>query len=349
MNDSQLGTLLRELAEDVPDRSDDEAVEALRRAVGRRSRGRSVKVGAAVAAAAAVVAVVAWAVSPVSDDETPVASTDGDADPPAFDVDVTADVGTFTGVLPPLVVVSVEGTTVTLIDPLSREGVVEYATVTTTNPVEAASVGPQGQSILLTVRTGQSPFVVEVDLVSGEIGRRWDAAAGMQTAPGHERVAYLQPAHADGGQGVVIEDLGTGAREVFNTPAAGPGIDGWLSWSSDGRLAVGGADGTVRILDPDTAVSFDDAGPAMGPLFNADWAGPDDLIGTRDCCEPSQVVVADVSTGSLEQTELTALDIAAIDSGGSPWGNFYIDSSGRLQATGTDPDVEILQVGQLEW
>lgn len=347
--DSRLAALLREVARDVPARSDDEAVDALRGAVARRDRSRGARFGAAVAAAAAVVAAIVWAASPSSDDETRVASADGEPAQPAFTVDVTADLDGYAGVLPPVVVVSAEGTTVTVVDPLSREGVTAYATVTTSQPVAAASIGPRGRSLLLTLRAGEMSSVVQVDLAGDDIERRWDGAAAMVTAPGHERVAYLQPAGADGGRGVVIEDLAAGTRQVFSTPAAGPGLDGWLSWSSDGRLAVGGADGTVWILDPATATSFDDASPVMGPLFGADWAGPDSLIGTGDCCEPSDVIIVEVSTGAVERIGTTAIDVAAIEPAASPWGSFYVDADGRLRATGTDPDIDLGRVAKLEW
>lgn len=357
MNDSRLATLLRDLADDVPARTDDEAVEELRRAVARRNRRRTGTSVAVATAAAAAIAVVAWTVAPVPDDEMPVASIDGSPAQPPFTVDVTADLAGLTGVLPPLVVVSAEGTTVTVIDPLSPEGVGEYegtglaayATVTTSGPVSAAAIGPQGRSLLLTVPVGGSSSVMQVDLASGDVVRRWDDAAGMETGPDHERVAYLQPAVADGGQGVVVEDLGTGERKVFATPAAGPGVDGWLAWSSEGRLAVGDAAGTVRILDPESDTSFNDAGPTMGALFNADWADQDILIGTTECCEASDVVVVDVSTGTNEQAGFTAVDFAAIDAGGSPWGNFYVDSDRTLRTTGSDLPVDVVGVAQVEW
>lgn len=358
MNDTQLASLLRDLGEDVPARTDDEAVQALRRTIARHDRHRSIRRGVVAAAAAAVIAVAAWVVAPLSDGDSPVASTDGSPTQPTFGVDVDADLAELTGVLPPLVVVSIDGTTVTVIDPLSPKGAGEYvgtglagyATVTTTSPISAASIGPRGRSVLLTVPNGASPSVVQVDLASGEISRRWDDAAGMATAPDHERVAYLQSAGADGGQGVVVEHLGTGERRVFVTPAGGPGVDGWLSWSSDGRLAVGDAAGTVRILDPDTATSFDETGPVMGPLFNADWADQDSLIGTSACCEPSQAIVVSISTGSVAQAGFTAVSVAAVDAGGSPWGSFYIDVDSRLRATGLEePDVDIAGVSQLAW
>lgn len=357
MNDSRLATLLRDLADDVPARTDDEAIAAFRRAVARRNRRRTAVRGLGVAAAAAVVAIVAWAVSPISDDDTPVASSDGTPAQPTFAVDVTADIAGLTGVLPPLVVVSAEGMTVTVIDPLSPNsvgkyegtGLAEYATVTTSSPVSAAAIGPHGRSVFLAVPAGASSSVVQVDLASGEIVRRWHGAAGMETASDHERVAYLQPAGADGGQGVVVEHLDTGERKVFATPAAGPGIDGWLSWSSDGRLAVGDAAGTVQVLDPEAATSFDDATPVTGPLFNADWADHDILMGTSECCESSPVVVTDVSAGTTEPAGFEAVDFAAIDTGGSPWESFYIDGDGRLRTTGPDPDVDIGGVAQLEW
>lgn len=347
MNDAEMQELVAAVARDVPYRTDDEAVEALRSAVEQRRHGRRrIRSAVAVAAAAAVIlgGVFVWP------DRSAVDVASEDFASPT--VDVAADLDAYNGALPPIVVVSTDRRQIRLLDAFSLQPDAgpqrPFAVVVASEDVTAASAGT-GTMFLEFDSPGGVPFTLEIDLASGTTLRRWDGVSNLAVEGSEGRFAYLTDPASERGATIVVENPANGVIKTFPVPETSPSPTGPIAWSDDGRIAVGHADGSVRVLSLSDDLALEDAVLIDGPIYGPDWADDDTLVGTRECCGDSAIVTIDIDSGVMSETG--NVGSRAVDAGesGSPWGILYIDTNDSLRGT-EGPDVAHLEdVAGVRW
>lgn len=330
MNDTHIASALREVAADVPERSDDEAADALRAAVVTDLRRRNRLRVVAAAVALAVVGVAGVLILP-SRGDVGVATDPGP--PSELSVTVESDLSGYTGVHPPVVIVSEDRMGLELVDSFDllsdSDTSSAYAVVEATLPIADASASPTSVFLEFAVE-GALPFVVEVDLATGETLERRDGTSDLSPAGGTDRrIAYLRYDES-GSAAVVVEDRSS--TLVVDDGVSSEQPPSSLRWSDEGLLAVGYGDGSVVVLDPSRSPDFVLA-EVDGPLHGVDWAGPMTLIGTAECCAVSQVLRVGIETGVVTESGVEASQVASVAGGGSPWGVLYLDDDGALRGT----------------
>jgi hypothetical protein len=359
MNDHDIAEWLREVAGDVPHRSDAEALARLRRRASRNRRVNRIRSGALVAATAAI-AVVAWVVAVPGDDEVDVASngqpspsveptTTHEVQPaPADSIVVESDLDAYTGIHMPLVTVSADGTRVAIYDIFNVDEDTQlldpHATVTVPYPVAWAATGPRGASVFVVSAADNEAILVDLD--SGRELRRWSNTVSAVSSPMHDQVARVESRPE--GNVVIVEELDGDGQRIYTPLPGAASPSGPLSWSTSG-LAVSQDDGTVAVLNPETMTEYVQAQTVPGPIFAATW-NEGRLIGTAQCCDASPIVTVDPNTGNRETQQDVLAEVAvAASGGGSPWGVLYLDANGDVRGT-QGPDGPLVQgVSQLRW
>lgn len=360
MTDQEIANWLREVASDVQERTDDEALAALHTAVAQDRRRRHARGGMLVAAAAGLIGLVGWIVVP-AEDQVSVASDGsgrGDATPSPTGstprmtehvidgLRVDVDLDRYTGTAPPLVTVTADGD-VEVIDILSfklDEQYEPYATVDADFPVSWAAAGPRGTSVFLVDDTDST--AVLFDLAEPGIAGSWPNTLSVAASPDHETIARVE-SH-DGRTSVVTENLQTGVLATFDPPPDGPQPTGPLAWSPSGLLAVGHDDGSVAVFDLARDSVYEDADFIEGPLYRPDWTTDNTLIGTTDCCAQSPVQTVVVPGGAVEAVpDVEASQVVTPGPDRSPWGIFVLNADGTVRGTDHPDTTLLVDVAQL--
>lgn len=360
MTDQEIANWLREVASDVQERTDDEALAALHRAVARDRRRRHARVGMVVAAAAGLIGLVGWIVVPADDQVSVTSDGNGRGDattsapettPPMTEhvidgLRVEVNLDRYTGVAPPLVAVTAGGD-VEVIDVMSLsldDRYEPYATVDADFPVSWAAAGPRGTSVFLVDDTNSA--AVLFDLADPGIVGSWANTISVAASPDHETIARVE-SH-DGRTSVVTENLRTGVLATFDPPPDGPQPTGPLTWSPSGLLAVGHDDGSVAVFDLARDAVYEDADLIEGPLHAPDWTTDNTLIGTTDCCVQSPVQTAVVPDGAVEAVpDVEANQVVSPGPDRSPWGIFVLNPDGTVHGTNYPETIILIDVAQL--
>ena len=365
MNEHDLANVLSEVAADVPDRTDEEATVTLRDAIDRNRRRRRRFGAVLTAAAAALIALVAWIAIPNNDDvgvtsdgpsttASPSTATSTTIAAPQgrhrADITVDADLGAYTGIVPPLVTVSTDGRHVQAVDVFDLRddpwGLEPFATVDTGFPVSWAAAGPDATNVFVVDATDSTAMLI--DLTDGDVVGQWPDTRSI--AVSHDGRYLARVEDRPDGTVVVVEDLHGSKRLTLTARSGRPHPSGPLSWSAHGRLAIGQDDDSVVVVDPDTTTDYPDTPTVAGPLVSPVWVDDAVVAGTSDCCSPSPIVTVDLNTGTRAiAARVDARQVVAVDGGGSPWGWIYLDPAGAVRGLQGPDGVLLDDIGRLHW